>query len=892
MNKLLEALRNAGIPEPRENIDTFKMVRWGRKKRYWLRKFDGGYVFGDFVTGLSSHIFDKEYTGVKPREVREKMQETSLKLEEELQLSYRKCSKLAQFIWDESRVLEDDVCIPTREPTHEFPSENGKRLMASRELTLDSQEPCLGSNDFAENASKNSSHPYLLNKKVGSYGIRKYKGNLVVPAYDQDGKLWTLQFISASGEKRFLAGGRKQGCFFTIGLPDNAAKIFICEGYATGATIYECSNKTPVVVAFDANGLKSVSQIISKKVPSAKIIICADNDCYHENNFNPGVERAREAALSIGAQVVIPKFKDTATHPTDFNDLYILEGRDAVRAIIEKENFGQSDIPSGFVLSDEGLFCIDTKGNTTRISNYIKVIAFTRSNDGISKLLEFRDYKNEIRHTVVKPKMLAKDGDAIRIHLISHGFIYSGTPLSKRKLFEYISSSVPQKETILLSRTGFWEDTYIRPDRVIGNAKDEVILDDSVNDESVASAGTLQEWNENVAKYCLGNSRLIFAISSAFASILLKPCSITNFGFHFVGNSSSGKTTCLNVAASIFGTPQYVVTWKTTDNAMKNIAFRRNDSLLILDELSEVSPSKAGEVAYMLANGQGKKRLDKNCEARETLSWRLIFLSSGEVDLNSHMAEDSKTSKAGQKVRLLNISAKPSKESSGIFDNLMGFQDGAEFSDYLREKASKYYGTASIEFIKQVLEHQVIIKDEYREEFQKLKSKYLPEKAEGQDMRAFEHFMFVGFAGELAIKYGVLCLPQGTSRWSAITCFNSWLEDKEGVGDDENKQILEHVKGFFELHGHSRFFDLNGFPDQKIINMAGYKSVYKDAVTFFVSPSVFQNEICRGFQRKTVINLLIEKGFLQKDHNGDYRQQKWTPYGNKKVYVISGKILL
>ena len=169
---------------------------------------------------------------------------------------------------------------------------------------------------------------------------------------------------------------------------------------------------------------------------------------------------------------------------------------------------------------------------------------------------------------------------------------------------------------------------------------------------------------------------------------------------------------------------------------------------------------------------------------------------------------------------------------------------------------------------------------------------YLPANAEGQDMRAFEHFMFVGFAGELAIKYSIICWKPNTAYQAAVACFNSWLEDKEGVGDDENRQILEHVKSFFELHAHSRFFDLDGFKDQKISNMAGYKSVYQDSVMFFVSPSVFQNEICKSFNRKSVISLLIDKGFLLKDHNGDYRQQKWTPYGNKKVYVISGKILL
>ncbi len=558
-----------------------------------------------------------------------------------------------------------------------------------------------------------------------------------------------------------------------------------------------------------------------------------------------------------------------------------------------KEDYSEADSFDDFVLSDDGLFCTDPRTKTPiRISNYIKAIAFTNSDEGVSRLIEFRDYKNELQQMIIKPKMFFRDGEQIRIQLMQRGFILTGTLLSKRKLFEYLSSSVPQREIMLATKTGFVNDVYVRPDCVIGKPENEIIFDTSIKDDSYGTSGTLQQWNDLVARWCVGNSRLIFAISAAFASLLLSICDLPNFGFHFVGNSSSGKTTCLNLAASVFGNPKYVVTWKATDNAMENIAFRRNDSLLILDELSEISPSKAGDVAYMLANGQGKKRLDKDCNARETLSWRLIFLSSSEVDLNSHMAEDSKTSKAGQKVRLLNISAKPSKESNGIFDNLMGFQDGAEFSDYLREKASKYYGTASIEFIKQILEHQSLIKDQYREEFQKLKSKYLPEKAEGQDFRAFEHFMFVGFAGELAIKYGVVCWKPGTAYSAAIACFNSWLEDKEGVGDDENRQILAQTKAFFELHARSRFFDLDGSSDQKISNMAGYKSIFRDAVTFFVSPSVFQNKICKGFQRKTVIHLLIDNGFLLKDHNGDYRQQKWTPDGNKKVYVISGRILL
>ena len=849
MISLIEALKNADIPVPSKDTETFRIVRWGRNNRYWLKKFEGGYVFGDFVTGLNDHIFEQKFKGSHSKKAQEKLQKALQEVESRSAKIYDASATKANFIFTTATpIIKND---------------------------------------------------YLERKKVDfrdlMQELKEYKNCLVIPLRDVEGKLWTLQFIDNEGNKRFLSGGKKKGCFFLIGSLNEFERAFICEGLATGAAIHE-SIKEPVIVAFDSGNLKPVVQAIREKYPKLKIIICADNDCYHKNGINSGIDKAKEAARVVKGSVVFPVFKDSSTHPTDFNDLFVFEGKEAVQAIIKesiKVNDSISDIPEGFLLSDEGLFCVDIKsGKTTRISNYIKVIAFAKNNNEISKLLEFRDYKNELQRMIVKPRMIAKDGEQIRVQLVGRGFIYSGSSLSKRKLFEYISSSVPQKEAILLAKTGFFEDAYVRSDCIIGKSKNEIILDESIHDSTVTAEGNLRNWNDFIAKCCIGNSRLIFAISSAFASLLLNPCDMSNFGFHFVGNSSSGKTTCLNVAASVFGSPEYVVTWKATDNALENVAFKRNDALLILDELSEISPSKAGEVAYMLSNGQGKKRLDKNCNARETLVWRLIFLSSGEVDLASHMAEESKTSKAGQKIRLLNIPAKADNKSFGIFEELHNFKDGSEFSNYLRACTAKYYGTPAIAFTEKVLQEKEHLFDLYQEEFQKLKVKYLPEKSEGQDMRAFEKFMLVGFAGELAIKYGIICWKPNTAYQAAVACFNSWLEDKEGVGDDENRQILEHVKSFFELHAHSRFFDLDGFSDQKISNMAGYKSVYKDAVTFFVSPSVFQNEICKRFNRKSVITLLIEKGFLMKSNSGDCYQQKWTPYGNKKVYVISGKILL
>ena len=347
MIKLIEALKNAGIPMPSKDTETFKIVRWGHHNRYWLKKFDGGYVFGDFVSGLNSYLFEYEYTGAKLKEMQEKRLKASLKLEEELEKSYEQCAKIARRIWNEANIIENcnfepssDAITTSKSKNMEFQdaitaskSQNMEfqdAMIMSRSECMESQIAYQESHDFLKNEQiernviKNNRHAYLLKKKICTYGIKEYKGAIVVPAYDVNGKLWTLQFIDSDGNKRFLSGGKKKGCFYTFGSIENADKAFICEGFATGATIYECSG-CPVLVAFDAGSLKPVALAIREKYPDLKLIFCADNDAYGEINI--GLEKAKEAAQSVDGEVICPQFKDKSTHPTDFNDLLVLEGK-------------------------------------------------------------------------------------------------------------------------------------------------------------------------------------------------------------------------------------------------------------------------------------------------------------------------------------------------------------------------------------------------------------------------------------------------------------------------------------------------------------------------------------------------------------------------------------
>jgi putative DNA primase/helicase len=169
-------------------------------------------------------------------------------------------------------------------------------------------------------------HPYLAKKQVQPHGIRASCGRLVIPLRDVDGVLRTLQFISWDGEKRFLGGGRKQGCFHLIGNPDG--KLFLAEGYATAATVYQITGQS-VAAAIDAGNLLPLANALRKKFTAAEMAIAADDD--HATEGNPGLTAAKEAAKAVKATVLIPRFKQRRDTDTDFNDLARLEGRDVVR---------------------------------------------------------------------------------------------------------------------------------------------------------------------------------------------------------------------------------------------------------------------------------------------------------------------------------------------------------------------------------------------------------------------------------------------------------------------------------------------------------------------------------------------------------------------------------
>lgn len=180
-------------------------------------------------------------------------------------------------------------------------------------------------------------HPYLSAKGIKANGLRLHGDRLCIPAYtlnESGTSISTLQFISADGEKRFFTGGRMSGAFHTI--DGDHSTIYLCEGYATGATIHEATGCT-VIVAFNAGNLMSVAKAVRSKAKDTPIIICADDDFKTEGN--PGVTAANNAAEAVGASVIVPVFQNRTEKYTDFNDLYLSEGLETVKAQLVQTSY-------------------------------------------------------------------------------------------------------------------------------------------------------------------------------------------------------------------------------------------------------------------------------------------------------------------------------------------------------------------------------------------------------------------------------------------------------------------------------------------------------------------------------------------------------------------------
>lgn len=807
---------------------------------------------------------------------------------------------------------------------------------------------------------------YLVRKGVQAYGVRTAPdGSLLVPLRDESGKLWNVQRIApvrpAQGpDKLFLPGGRKSGLWHWLGDPAGAV-LLVAEGYATAASLHQATGY-PVAVAFDVGNLVQVAKALRKLYPAALLVICGDDDVqtHARTGNNPGRDKATACAHMVKGLAVFPR--DLPDGGSDFNDQHQHTGgsagleavRTTVQAAIdahlaqrplqpqspgrrappEPRHEATGPAPTGqsltldvFDVQDSGVWFVGVEQDGKRrppdwVCSRLDVVAVTRDQDanGWGYLLAFADPMGHTKQWAMPARLLSGDGGEYRAALLNMGLRIAPSPKARNLLTQYIQTRQPPEFAQCTDRIGWHGTAFVLPHKTIGDEAERIVFQsDSAMENTFKTKGTPEQWRDRVGKLCAGNTRLVFAVASAFAGPLLRPAGMESGGFHFRGDSSSGKTTALKLAASVYGGTNYLQRWRTTDNALEAIAAQHCDVLLILDELAQVDPKTAGECAYMLANEQSKARSTRTGLPRARLAWRLLFLSAGELGLADHMAEGMKRARTGQEVRMADIPA-DAGAGLGAFEQLHGHEGGASFAQHLTRAATACYGAPGQAFMEWACAHADTLAKDVREALALMVGALVPEAASGQVQRVGARFALVGVAGELATRAGLTGWDKGESERAAKACFDAWLASRGGTGNGEVLAMLRAVRRFLEAHGEGRFTWWHRGADDhsaKTLQRAGYRRMLDEGgnpiksnnqhlaefgdrmpasrggevtAEYFVLPEVFRSEVCQGFDAQTVARVLLDHGCLKAEKGGLTVKARLPGMGNVRCYNITPAI--
>ncbi len=435
-----------------------------------------------------------------------------------------------------------------------------------------------------------------------------------------------------------------------------------------------------------------------------------------------------------------------------------------------------------------------------------------------------------------------------------------------------------------VSRVGWIDgdfDTFAFADgTIVGRRKAILERETGLIGEMAGTHGSSEVWQETIASACVGNPLLLLAVSQAFVGPLLEPLGLDGGGFHFRGASSRGKTTLLNVAASVWGAPDYVQSWRTTDNALENIASCCSSTLLPLDELHLVSPQVAGDIVYILANGRGKLRMATG-KTKPTDTWHVATLSSGEITLEEHLASAGKRTHAGQEIRLIDVEADGRK--FGSFDTLHGETEPGRFAEKLLEAAGSNHGHVSRIFVEKLSRNM-----DRRENMNNIMIGFVEHAVKSHDLqrdsqvrRALKRFAVAALAGELATTFGLTGWKRGEAWQGILAVAGVWLLERNSAKVSEVASALERTRVYLTTNSQ------NFHPCGSTGGMDGWR----DEVWFYIRPEAWAR--IHGVDGVKEQARLHKAASMLKTDRGDtlqLRMGRTTP-GRPKVYAVNVRVL-
>ena len=501
----------------------------------------------------------------------------------------------------------------------------------------------------------------------------------------------------------------------------------------------------------------------------------------------------------------------------------------------------EKELVDGYYTNDSGdLFTYSKTGEVATIveAGFIEAEAMSHVEDGTEWQVHyiFKDFDGNTHQISAPVEDLHTSPRTVVRTFLSNGLRL--VPGMAKMLIVFLVNYLPRERMLRVLKSGWLENQwiYVQNQWVAGDIDESVHFKPEKNSPSIASMytrGTLKQWIKKVAVPLVGNPVAMFCLLFAFLGPLLKLIGMEGGGYSLVGASSVGKTTGEQIASSVHanGTspasdPEraYIQTWNLTSNAIEGVAAAHSDSLIVLDDIGLYAGNDIGSDLFLLAGGKGKGTMDSHRRLKQSSSWRGSILSSGELPMLEAIQRKGGRAQAGMLIRMIDIPV------SNMLPNPPEGISSSEFSNYLKDACSKYFGTAARAFIKFLVE---ALKDDekhvinsLRNTFNEFTKEMTPSNVTPIQERGIRRFAAVRLAGHAAVEAGILPYSLDEVDECVAEVMDTWLKYRPTVTDVQRCIVV--LQDFLVRNGAS----LPSFQDSHVYNPKGFRDGVKGIYAF------------------------------------------------------------
>lgn len=466
-----------------------------------------------------------------------------------------------------------------------------------------------------------------------------------------------------------------------------------------------------------------------------------------------------------------------------------------------------------FKMNKDGLYYLNSD-QWQWVGGWIQVLARTRMPDkrrGHGVLLEWRNYDGECLREVVYARVLnSEHAREAREMLVDTGYPMEPGSANWGRLQRYLLQGMAKATpATTVNRTGWHGGVFSTPGWTLGMVDEPHHFVGQLSSLSILQErGDLAGWQESVGVLCRGNPMAIFCVGVALAAPLLYQSGMENGAFHLVGASSTGKSTLLQVAASVCGDKSFTRSWVSTSNGLAAVSAEHNDMLLPLDEIGAARPEDVSTAIYQVMNGAGKLRASISGALMQPAQWRTLVLSTGEVWLSELMRQLGQPMKAGQGIRLVEI---PIFGDHGAFEAIHGRANPRAFVEELHASCTRFHGVLFRKWIEVLTDAENdALASSLAGELRVIAARWTTEHMASQVQRVVQRFALVAVALVLASRKNLLPWSEAESGNAVHKTLRAWLDNRGHVLNAEEFELLRRLDQL--VWGDARIAaDLNAF---------------------------------------------------------------------------------